>query len=533
MRVLTKRKISMFQIKCVAITWAILMAVSFGFSQSSDTIFEEPVLRIDKLNISEPDNVIQLYCSFSDTIWMDQLAKDKARLKLIIKQQDTVFSDVTIKKEDQVSKNSMLLSIQSPLVASMYKTEKREFTLQLVTEAKIYEAVTHAILGSVIKTFDLRPYTITYTIPLLTEAAVITTILSFILMLITPLYQKYKFKKHHIKKYNTIKEEDQSDQDPFTFVEIKDDDKVVVMEDKMMLLSSWKTLNKLPESKPAKEHAAFFKEKLEGSFFDPKTANFKKINKAWYVLIGIFLGWSFTILLTGNGFNTYTHTLSPFFDNDQLHVATIIFRDTVFGAIIGFLYSLMWNLAELFQNKDSLSYINMIIRTTKKSGVILIFFFLQSLIVAYAIQNFYIASLITWMLISVAFFLPVTTTARYKTKVVSGVAVGTLTYLFYLLLNTIYAIDLFGVEMPLFLSVLILGVLTVFFEDVSIVRSSSRHSVTNPDTLPKKEINDNKGLDNHNQGIDPKTTLANDNKAKQTEQEELIANSISTKEQSL
>ncbi len=543
MRILKKRNISIiitpaivkFQKKCVLLTWVIILTiVSFGFSQSPNTIFERPILHIDRINIHESDNAIRLYCSFSDTIWIDQLVKEKARLRLIIRQQDTIFNEVTIKREEQISKSSMLLSIQPPLAASIYKTEKKEFTLQLVTEAKVYEAHTDAVLGSVIKIFDLRPYTITHIVSLLTKAIVIVIVLSFILMLITPMHQKYKFKKHHIKKYTVTKEKDRSDQDPFTFVEIQEGDKVVVTDDKMMLLSSWKRLNKLPKSKPAKEQSAFFKERLEGTFFDPRTENFKRINKAWYILVGIFFGWGSSIFLTQTGFDIYTNAFSTVFDTNQLQVTTIIIRDTIFGLTLGLFYSLMYNLAELFQNKDSFSYKNLISSTLKRSGIVLIIFFLQALIVAYVVQNFYVTSLITWVLIGVAFSITVTTTSKIRTKMIIGVIIGVVTYVLYLLLNTKYAIDLFGVEMPLLLCMLILGVLTVFLEGISIIDGSLKYSFTNTHVLSKKCTNSNKGpVDDQNDSTDTKTSVIRDNEAIKTEKEGLVANKTAVKEQSL
>jgi hypothetical protein len=112
----------------------------------------------------------------------------------------------------------------------------------------------------------------------------ITLIMIFSLYMVIPLINRATFKKKHVFTYQNIKQAKKSKKDPLTLEEFKCDDQIVVFGDKMMLLETWKYLNKKDNIESAKDYSEFFKGNIEGNIFTQTTGKYKWSFLAFFAL---------------------------------------------------------------------------------------------------------------------------------------------------------------------------------------------------------------------------------------------------------
>jgi len=413
---------------------------------------------IEQISIDEADNSIALLCSFADSAMVGKIEKNEASLRLDIHDDDAVLKDVIIKKEEAQSQNSMLLSVQPPLEASIYKTRKRDFILQLLVEDQTTKTGKSVVLGSAFKTFDLRPYTHTDGYHLLGNIIGLFLIFNIILFLINPLHGKFRFKRDHVMKFLEIAEAGKSRIDPFTFVEIADHDKVVAIDEEVMLLSSWKRLKKLPDSKPAQKHVKFFAQMSAPSFFNPLAEKFGRTDRAWYGLLGILVGWLlfrlFLVLGVGQG-----DSMADLFDSENLQVSTVIAHDLLLGLTVGICYAAVLALVDQLRPERGFKLSGMVKTMALRATFIVSAFLIQALITVYVVQNPYINGCIAWCLIGIAFVFPLDVKTDIFKKLGAGMGIGIFCYFVFLLTGMSYLYEVLGTDIPLFFSLAFLGCL--------------------------------------------------------------------------
>ncbi len=436
-----------------AITFLFFMISVSCFSQTGKT-----AVSIDRISIDEGDNSLVLLCSFADSDMVEKIEKNKASLRLDISDDASVLKDVIITKEEAKSQNSMLLRIQSPLEASIYKTRKRTFTLQLLAEDVSTKDDKSVVLGSAFKTFDLRPYTYSDGFYLLISTIVLFLIFSLILYLIKPLRQRFRFKRDHVLKYREMAEEGKLQSDPFTFVDIADHDEVVAIDDQAMLLSSWKRLKKLPESKPAIEHANFFDQMSAQSFFNPLAEKFEETDRAWYGLLGILSGW---LLFRGCLWlgADQGQLLAGLFDSESLQVSTVIAHDVVLGLTIGLCYASVLALVDQLRPDRNFKTSGLVKTIALRATFIAFAFLIQALVTVYVVQNPYVNGLIAWCVIGIAFVFPLDFKTDITKKLLMGLGIGFFTYSVVQLMGMPYLRNIWGTDIPLFFGLALLGCL--------------------------------------------------------------------------
>ncbi len=419
-----------------------------------------PQFRITYLAINESENTLELHCTFQDLSWSEALANDEAKWSLAITEPGQHFEDVIIKKSVQISPTAFVLYVQPPLSSSMYAVKKRTFVLSYVEHDEVYQTQRDAVLGSSLRHFDLRPYTSASKAATLLAIFGIVGLLSVFLWMITPLAQKYRFKKKHITKYVTDK--DTEDLDPFTFLTLQEGDDIVTVEDQKMLLSSWKTINKLAIPKLTEAHQLFFKEKLEGSFLNPKTSRFKMLNRAWYGLLGIATGWLLNLGISDELLKPLAQSLFVLFDSETLQTATLITRETVLGSCVGLCYGLALALCDVIQNLKFVKgpfFKAVLLRT----AVITMGFLIQASITAFLIPHFYVAIGFNWLVLGLAFSCA-TPDGISKLNVLSGLWAGIFTAAAFLLLSHKMSVSYMGVSVALFIGMLMLAGLVAAFK---------------------------------------------------------------------
>jgi len=427
--------------------WCMLLYMSTVVASEPSTNF-----KITYVAVNETNNTLELYCTTADQKWSETLADGGANFQLNIEEEGTLYPDVFIKKIEQISAYQYVLQIQPPLAASIYSIKQRNLELLYVHQDQIYSTKKTVLLGSSLRSFDLRPYTESSKATELLLVFYSMGILSILLWMMTPLAQKYRFKKRHIQKY--IHEEEEH-LDPFTFVTLQKGDDIVAVDDEMMLLSSWKTINKLGVEKLTEKHANFFKERQEGTFLKPNTKKFKIINKAWYGLIGISVGWLLHVEASDAIIPFLAEFLSLAADTASFQASSLLAREILLGFLIGLFYASALALCSVLGGKKptQLQWVKSILL---KTGIITLGFAVQALITSYVIPYYYVAIWVNWIILGIT-FASTAPKVDIKSALVIGTLAGLITASVYLMLSSSTVASFIGVSISLFLAILFLG----------------------------------------------------------------------------
>jgi len=418
-----------------------------------------------------------LYCGIQKKI-DKQLLGNPLNFNLDIKKNKANFNDVVISNVEIVDDNNFILKVKPPLLDAIYKSEKRTFSLSYTSKQNTLKTEKSVILGSFIKTYHLRPYILKNDMNIYSACISIFIIITIIIMLVTPLSNKFKFKKRFIKKYyNTDSDQENAELlDPFTFVTIEENDEIVTMNDKTMLLSSWKRLNELPESKTAKEHPEFFKERLQGTFFNPKTEQLKRINKLWFSVIGIFLGWILFSILINHKQEFIVNGILLIFDFGDLQVSSMIASNLLLGSVLGICFGFISELP-LLLNKKRKSNIYLYIKSAiTKALLIFSIFLLYALFNAYVIQDYYLNSLIGGVLIAYAILVPIYLEKTQKVPYIPIIISGCLACCFYFM---IIQIDPKANSLNTMLPILFFLLSAVIIQEIVIQLFTNRKEISN------------------------------------------------------
>jgi hypothetical protein len=108
--------------------------------------------------------------------------------------------------------------------------------------------------------------------------------------MIIPMINRYKFKQKHVFTYQDVRQAKTSKKDPLTLEEFHCDDKIVIFGEKMMLLETWKYLNKKDNIETAKDYSEFFRNNIDGNIFTQTEGSYK-----WAFLLFFSIVYSFIV----------------------------------------------------------------------------------------------------------------------------------------------------------------------------------------------------------------------------------------------
>jgi len=491
-----------------------LIGMPFASSASNSPI------EINQISIDQPHHGIFIGCLVNDPDLVDKLTDESNTLTIDILTPTGQFIDVVIKHLEQVSDSKLELYLELPIQDALYRAGKKIYILKLKIADKYYESRIDATLGSTFKTYDLRRYSKSNIQEILTKTIFTLVIISIFLMLLQPLYQRFKFKQNHIKKYASVKQDDEEAAlDPFTFVQLQDTDEVVVKDGQVLLLSSWKRLKEIPETQVAKDHEQFFPDQGVGTFFHPKSVNYKKINIAWYSVVGLCFGWLLFSLIVSYFVGSGSDFVSALTDNKSVWVSQYVTHEMLFGLCLGLCFGMTIVIADAVSKKsfkiDNSQLFQPIIRV---AFVLLAMFFqvlVNTIIMEYTAKAI---ELISWLALAVGLNFPLDFKYRLKNKLIVGVLSGCIAFSVYQLLSVPYIVDLIGVNLASLISILSLGLSLGLLTELTINKTTFKNKVSKLLVLKKENKHpvpiDEPLIEDENQikSIEPKNRITDKKK---------------------
>ena len=164
-------------------------------------------------------------------------------------------------------------------------------------------------------------YPTTYTHSIWVQLLVITGLLLLTIValyLIIPIVNRYLFKKEHVFKYQDIKQAKVSKKDPLTLEEFSCDDDIVVFGEKMMLLDTWKLMNKKEDMEQAKDFGEFFTTNLEGTLFEQHASHFKWAFLSFFSVLFVLIHYLMFTLIRNYTPDVLVHDLA-----DRFHLPVV------------------------------------------------------------------------------------------------------------------------------------------------------------------------------------------------------------------
>ena len=284
-------------------------------------------------------------------------------------------------------------------------------------------------------------------------ALAISILFTLILISIQPLYKKYKFKKNHVKKY--MIQDKKEILDPFTFVPIRYKDDIVEIKQELILLSSWKRLNKLSKKKITPEYQSFFNEKTDNFNSNSKWRTIKKVSTMWLTTIGIFLGWLFFILFKEDIIEKTSFLSFSFLDTNSLQVSSSITTDVFFGVCIAIGFSLLKNMGNYFHKSKKFNFLQETICVTS----IIFGFTIQSIISIYLVEDREIASFLSWFCIGLFFAISIDLKANFKETLLFGISIGIISFGITEIGKLNIVSKVIGTHIPIFISLILTAIL--------------------------------------------------------------------------
>ena len=280
-----------------------------------------------------------------------------------------------------------------------------------------------------------------------------------------PLYTQFNFKRNHVKKYREIKKAGVTASDPLTLEPIKDEQTVVVMGRKVMLLETWKYL-KGKGGETSKDHAEFFEKQMSGNFFNQRGA-FQRLNWVWFGALGGFLSWGLDILLSQYvhlGF--YKNFLQTLLDSPGKQISSAVYSSTIIGvSMAAGIVSCLAFVDELGTSR-SFNALRIIKRVLIGIALSIPLFFIESLLTIAFSSGDYIGGLLGWTLFGTAIGFTVTLYSGIQKKngLIGGFISGVIAFHFYYLLQHIpQIIDVINSDFSRVISFILYGGILGYF----------------------------------------------------------------------
>jgi len=434
-------------LRCYKIVCSFLLILMPLIGMSYTSNVNNSPIEIDQISIDQSHHGIFISCLVKDPDIVDKLSIESNSLTVDILTPTDQFIDVVIKNLEQVSDSKLELYLQLP-----------------IKDVKIY---------------DLRTYSKSNIKEILTKTIFALVIISIFLMLLQPLYQRFKFKQNHIKKYASVKQEDEEAAlDSFTFVQLQDADEVVVKDGELLLLSSWKRLKQIPETQVAKDHELFFPDQGVGTFFNPKSVNYKKINIAWYTIVGLCFGWLLFSLIVSYFVGSGSDFVSSVTDNKSVWVSQYVTHEMLFGLCLGLCFGMAIVIADAVSKKSFKIDNSQLFQPIIRVAFVLLAMSFQVLVNTIIMEFTDKAiELISWLALAIGLNFPIDFKYRLKNKLIIGVLSGCIAFSVYQLLSITYIIDSIGVNLASLISIISLGLSLGLLTELTINKTTLKNKV--------------------------------------------------------
>lgn len=411
---------------------------------------QEDMMIISSVEIDESNNSISLFVNpITSFIAQNSIWKDPTNFRIDLKNGYETYTNLLI-KSIAVADNKLILETRLPLKDAQCFGEPREFILHLPETKKRITKFVH--IGSVINPYDLRSYTLPNASKSLTVTVVIFILIIGLLVFLTSLYGKFRFKQQYVKKFKQESEEEVLD--PFTFVPINKGDWVVDKDEKTILLSSWKRINNL-DSEKKQDYKLYLEEENGDSFFNPKTLISINSFKALFGAVGIFTGWLlFSVLNTSNK-NPFFETLRVLFDTENEQLSSSIAGDVFLGCSIAFFFGLFFNTAQYILQRENKNSPKLLFNMLLQVVIICSGFMLQAFLVHHMIPNTFLTSLVSWICSSLFFCFAIYPNLKHPIFFLYALVVGLVTFCIYQIGILDYFLRPVGYGPTIFLSLIV------------------------------------------------------------------------------
>lgn len=356
--------------------------------------------------------------------------------------------------------SNLKISVNPTFDKAILGQEKRTYKVTYKgTETYQYSKV--MISSSSINKCDLRPIVEFSTWNTFTYGLSIISLLLSLLWFVLPLYNRFYFKRNHVKKYKHFRKEGVTALDPLELSPIKDDDRVVAIGKKVMLLNTWKSLRDNGQGEIAKDHAEFFENHLSLNFFSQKGA-FQRLNWLWFGALGGFLSWCINIALNNTNSSFFYNILKNILDTPGKEVASAVHNSIISGLALGIGICTTLALVEEIGQSRKFSLLRVLLRSIIGALIAIPIFFLESYISSSYLNFNYLGGLVGWTIFGTTIGLVVTSFSNIEKKngLIGGFIAGVIAFhLYYFLQNTPQIIDLISSDFAKMLSFIAYGAL--------------------------------------------------------------------------
>lgn len=384
----------------------------------------DPGVRIFPIGVGETEN----------TSFLKKIVGATPSKKDLFKKGD--FSDEMVQSMVK-GNNKPVENIKISIVSNqqLFGNENREYKVKYIGEDKAFSVRKSIVFNSSIDQDDIRSSDIldvNFRETLIYGIGIIGGMLLLFWGAI-PLYKRFLFKRNHVKKYKNIKRKGVTTLDPLTMQQIGDEEDVVAIGDKVMLLETWKYLRENDQGATAKDHSEFFSGLVSGNFFNQRGI-FQRLNWLWFGALGGFLAWGANLILSKVNFDFYMDFLRTTFDSSAKQISGALYSGTLAGLSLGFgICTMLAIVDELGQSRKF-----QFDRILKKSAIGILIalpvFFIESLITSTILNEYkYLGGLIGWTIFGTAigFVSTFFSSIEKKSGLIGGFISGVLAYHLY------------------------------------------------------------------------------------------------------
>ncbi len=437
-----------------------LYVVASSFSPPDST--DNRVASLDKIAADTQQKTLTLTCSFPQKEVWDSILAGKIKLHVAIRKKGRVYEDIYIKTKEPVAENTLVLTLQPPMKDALYGIEKQDFILYLKGNGWERKISKTAILGTATQRLDLRIYSVASPIRHIINSLLILIGLSALYGFAIFFNKKYHFKKDHIKKYKQITLEGKASVDPFTFESLEENNEVVFIEDKIMLLSSWKRLHALRPEKQVDSLELFFKETEKNNLFKPTTPWARKINRVWFGTIAGYIGWLlYTFLMKVDGGN-YRFALFSMLNTRSAQFSDVVYINSLLAIAIALPTFISFSIADHLYGSRRHSLIKLLYKLFLTIVIVAGSFILQSFLTIHLFNHQLTGSLIAWLCIGAGWGIAAGMRLSGK-KIITVLIIGIAGFIGYQAAYLKPVTDVVGIENQILTGLLIAGGLVGWF----------------------------------------------------------------------
>jgi len=432
-------------------------------------------LNIEQIKVQSENNKIEIQCVF-DGIEDSLITENGYDYTIQSFEPHSDTSELVVLSVNKKTANKITLTAQAALTDAIYNSEERTFIVEYTKEGINAIAKRKTILGSFSQLYDLRPYTFTNTYKTGKNSLLFCLLLLVLLMASISVHYKFCFKKNNLKKYKSIKDQFPAlTTDPYTYEVFQDEHDVVLINDEILLLETWKTLS----------------ENDEVNFFKPSSTLYQYLHNSWFAMLSACIAFLLFQFLQHLAVELPTDFLVSFFDAER-QMSNLLETQIILGACFGLCLYTITALAvlpwKISQNPVLHVLKNILIGTFCAT----IIFLEATLLGIYLNVNHIINALIAWLFIGVNMgVLTAFLTQNFWVKgVQKGVMAGLSAFAIYILCFQLIKVEFLNVEMASFLNLAIFSALLIGgsyqTKDINSVANKSLQTVSQH--LPEPSI---------------------------------------------